>query len=449
MAVTIENQHIGKRYNSTTSRHTNKSAGFDTGFMSQFNQKPVRKRKRNSPSVFNVFGRIDKKENRRGTYQTINKRMDASSGVRRKNANIEKNDDTRKSSGFSIPVPSVATLAVIAGTILIALIALKWEDIDIQMPESYVFQPVTEDMEPRTKGYATASVPDVFHWQNTKPEPNSVTNPSDSAPIDNSNSKNETVNPIIMDDTPEKLLITFQWQSYRVQRGDTVSGIAQKYKISVGAVIASNEISNARRLQEGAILRIPNIDGIPYSIKRGDSLSRIAASFNVPLEVILDVNDIKSDVIRAGDTIFIPGARMNDMDLRLSLGELFVYPVQSRYITSHYGMRKDPISGSLAYHTGIDLRGNTGTTVMASMDGTVSVVSENWLYGKYIILSHSNGYKTLYAHLNSTSVKQGDNVIRGRKIGEVGNTGYSTGAHLHFGIYDKNGKAVNPLDLLH
>jgi len=117
-------------------------------------------------------------------------------------------------------------------------------------------------------------------------------------------------------------------------------------------------------------------------------------------------------------------------------------------LTSNFGMRKDPISGELTFHTGIDLRASTGTTVMASMEGFVSVISENWLYGKHVILSHPNGYKTMYAHLSAVTVKQGDKVAQGRKIGEAGNTGYSTGAHLHFTIYDKNGKLINPLDLL-
>jgi murein DD-endopeptidase MepM/ murein hydrolase activator NlpD len=85
---------------------------------------------------------------------------------------------------------------------------------------------------------------------------------------------------------------------------------------------------------------------------------------------------------------------------------------------------------------------------MASLDGVVSVVGESRLFGRYIILTHSNGYKTLYAHLSSTSVREGDRVTRGRKIGETGNTGYSTGPHLHFAIYDRNNKEVNPLDLL-
>ncbi len=196
------------------------------------------------------------------------------------------------------------------------------------------------------------------------------------------------------------------------------------------------------------MLRIPTIDGIPYRIKSGDSLSKISVNFNIPLEVILDVNDIKSDRIRTGETIFLPGARMDDIDLRKSLGTLFVYPAASKYITSRFGMRKDPINGHLSFHTGIDLRAREGETIMASMEGTVSVTSENRIYGKHIILTHPNGYKSLYAHLRSFSVKQGDKVSQGRKIGESGNTGYSTGAHLHFGIYDKNNKLIDPLDLL-
>jgi murein DD-endopeptidase MepM/ murein hydrolase activator NlpD len=81
------------------------------------------------------------------------------------------------------------------------------------------------------------------------------------------------------------------------------------------------------------------------------------------------------------------------------------------------------------------------------MDGKVSSTGINATYGKFIILSHDNGYQSMYAHLSAFSVKQGDYVNQGGKIGEVGNTGYSTGPHLHFAVY-KNGRAINPLDLL-
>jgi murein DD-endopeptidase MepM/ murein hydrolase activator NlpD len=74
-------------------------------------------------------------------------------------------------------------------------------------------------------------------------------------------------------------------------------------------------------------------------------------------------------------------------------------------------------------------------------------VGLNSVYGKYIIITHSNGLVTWYAHMSVTSVAQGAYVRQGAKIGEVGSTGYSTGPHLHFAVY-KNGKPVNPLELL-
>jgi len=385
--------------------------------MNQFAQRPTYTKKKTPFSLFAFFTRLLRTEHR---YKVRQSQLH----------DREKSPRERKSAGFSFPVPSLATLAVVAATIVIALAALNWEDFSFKTPEIYVFQPAEDSEAGRhTMQYAATGVTNIL--------------PPLQIP------ENEQILPeAVVEDNPHGSLVTFEWQNYKVKRGDSVSAIAQKFGISVGAIIASNEISNARRLQEGASLRIPNIDGIPYKTKNGDSLSKISASFNVPLEVILDINDIKSDTIRVGETIFIPGARMNDIDLRLSLGELFTYPLHRNVITSHFGMRKDPKNGNLSFHGGLDLRANTGTTVIAALDGVVSVVSENWLYGKYIIITHSNGYKTLYGHLNAYSVKQGDRVARGRKIGESGNTGYSTGPHLHFGIYDRNNRMINPLELL-
>ncbi|MDR2731326.1 MAG: peptidoglycan DD-metalloendopeptidase family protein [Treponema sp.] len=410
MAAIIEKQHIAKRRKKHSFKPINKSAGFNPGFMSHFNQSAVRSKPDKA-----------QKEKPQERPRLFPKRTSRLSGVK-----------TKSSSGFSFSVPLLPTLAVIAGTVVISLAALNWEDIIVGLPRNTVYKPEADTgAERHTMMYAATGITNIMPSQNFITE----------------NEKAPEAEKTAVSNAPNDL-ITFEWQQYRVKRGDSVSAIAQKFGVSVGAIIASNEIRNARTLQEGALLRIPNIDGIPYQIKKGDSLSKIAVSFSVPLEVILDVNDIKSDVLKAGETLFIPGARMNDMDLRLSLGELFIYPVQSKYITSNYGMRKDPISGGLNFHTGLDLRADIGTTVVAALDGVVSVTAENWLYGRHIIISHDNGYKTLYGHLNSFSVKQGERVARGKKIGESGNTGYSTGPHLHFTIYDKNNKLVNPLDLL-
>jgi murein DD-endopeptidase MepM/ murein hydrolase activator NlpD len=246
---------------------------------------------------------------------------------------------------------------------------------------------------------------------------------------------------------PLDLTDSFRWESYTVRSGDSVSKIAAAYSVSMDAIIASNNITNARRLREGASLRIPNMDGIPYTVRKGDSLSGISATMDVPLEVILDANNIESEIINTGMTLFIPGARMRGEDLRQALGDLFIYPIRGR-LTSPFGWRSDPISGNRRFHAAIDLAAPTGTPIKAAMDGRVSTVGYNSVYGKYIIISHGNGFQTWYAHMSVTSVAQGASVRQGARIGEVGSTGYSTGPHLHFAVY-KNGKPVNPLEVLH
>jgi murein DD-endopeptidase MepM/ murein hydrolase activator NlpD len=188
------------------------------------------------------------------------------------------------------------------------------------------------------------------------------------------------------------------------------------------------------------------MNGIPYTVKAGDSLSSISASSSVPLRVIVDVNNLESDVINPGMNLFLPGATMPQEDIRLALGESFIYPVRG-ILSSPYGWRIDPIANVERFHSAIDLAAPQGTPVRATIDGKVSRVAVNSVYGRYIILTHQDGYQSLYAHLSAVSVKLGDKVARGAKIGEVGTTGYSTGPHLHFSVF-KNNKPINPLEVL-
>ncbi|MDR3174111.1 MAG: M23 family metallopeptidase, partial [Treponema sp.] len=248
------------------------------------------------------------------------------------------------------------------------------------------------------------------------------------------------------EEIPLDLTETFNWKEYKVKKGDTLSEIARAQGLSLGTLIACNNITNARRLREGEVLRVPNMDGIPYTVKAGDSLSGISVSSGVPLSVILDVNDLESDVIGPGASLFLPGVRMPQEEIRLALGEAFIYPLRG-VLSSSYGWRIDPIAKVERFHSAIDLAAPLGTPVKAAMDGKVSRVAVNSVYGIYVILTHPGGYQSLYAHLSTASVKQGASVIQGVKIGEVGSTGYSTGAHLHFGVF-KNNKAINPLEVL-
>lgn len=123
----------------------------------------------------------------------------------------------------------------------------------------------------------------------------------------------------------------------------------------------------------------------------------------------------------------------------------YTWPVPaSNLVTSPYGNRVHPISGQTRFHAGIDIGAGTGSAVVAADSGTVSVATNGGGYGNYIMIYHSNGNYTLYAHLHSMSVSVGQSVTKGQTIGGVGSTGYSTGPHLHFEVR-VNGGTVNPL----
>lgn len=116
-------------------------------------------------------------------------------------------------------------------------------------------------------------------------------------------------------------------------------------------------------------------------------------------------------------------------------------------ISSKFGNRTDPLRKKKAFHPGIDFRGNTGDEIRATGDAIVEKASRNKVMGRYIILSHGNGFETIYAHMHKTLVSKGDKVTRGQVIGQIGNTGRSTGSHLHYGI-KYNGKSINPMKYL-
>lgn len=127
----------------------------------------------------------------------------------------------------------------------------------------------------------------------------------------------------------------------------------------------------------------------------------------------------------------------------LSYGGGDNYGVTRGRLSSGYGYRTHPISGVKTFHNGIDIAAPTGTGVYAYASGTVIAVSQDNTLGKYIAIDHGNGLVTRYLHLSKFNVNKGDKVGTGDRIGSVGNTGYSTGSHLHFEVL-KNGSYQNP-----
>lgn len=112
-------------------------------------------------------------------------------------------------------------------------------------------------------------------------------------------------------------------------------------------------------------------------------------------------------------------------------------------LSSNFGNRTHPITGVRTFHAGIDIAAPTGTSVYAYADGTVIAAGWHNSYGKYIMISHGAGLVTVYMHLSSFAVDNGDKIRVGAKIGNVGNTGFSTGPHLHFEVR-VNGSAKSP-----
>jgi murein DD-endopeptidase MepM/ murein hydrolase activator NlpD len=241
---------------------------------------------------------------------------------------------------------------------------------------------------------------------------------------------------------PQMLL----YSAYKVESGDTISAIAMNFGLSQDTLLSLNNIRNSRSLQIGQILKIPNQDGILYRVKAGETLLGIAGKYEVKAPLIQTVNELFSERINTGSTLFIPGAQLDQAELQEINGDLFIWPVWG-YITSPYGYRPSPFTGVRQFHSGLDIGSPMGTPVRAAMAGRISAVGYNETNGNYIVITHHSGYRTLYAHLSFVRVKSGTYVRTGDRIGDVGSTGQSTGPHLHFTVY-KNGLTVNPRVLM-
>jgi murein DD-endopeptidase MepM/ murein hydrolase activator NlpD len=117
------------------------------------------------------------------------------------------------------------------------------------------------------------------------------------------------------------------------------------------------------------------------------------------------------------------------------------------WLTSRFGPRISPFTGMRQFHSGIDIAGARGTEIVAPADGRVEFVGAKGPLGQTVMIDHGFGIRTHYGHNDSILVKRGDRVARGQVISRLGNSGRSTGPHLHYSV-EVNGKAVDPIDYI-
>lgn len=177
--------------------------------------------------------------------------------------------------------------------------------------------------------------------------------------------------------------------------------------------------------------------------KKSRIIESILSSVGVDIEVqVSNANSggpFTSSSARTRDELILRTDRYLDAIQNVPLGA----PIPG-VITSTFGQRIDPINGRQAFHQGVDIRGPLGSDVKATAEGTVTVQNYDKVNGRYIVLDHGNGFRTKYGHLKKSLVQKGDTVERGQLIGLVGNSGRSTGPHVHYEIHYGD-RIVNPI----
>lgn len=238
------------------------------------------------------------------------------------------------------------------------------------------------------------------------------------------------------------LPVAVKYSSYVVRSGDSLDRIAKRFGLRQDTIVSTNNLQRSSSIYAGVSLKIPNMNGVQHSVKSGESLLSIAKSYGADVTRIVDANDLVSSSLQRGQKLFIPNARLSSASMQQFYGTTFMWPARGA-ISSPFGYRSNPFTGLRTFHSAIDIVVSVGTRVKAASDGTVADTGYNSVFGNYVILKHSGGYQTMYAHLSSILVHEGSRVSQGGIVGLSGNTGQSTGPHLHFSVF-KNGQALDP-----
>ncbi len=251
---------------------------------------------------------------------------------------------------------------------------------------------------------------------------------------------------------------------YTVQKGDSIYSIASYFGVTPDTIMTYNHMDSIT-VTVGQVLEVPSDSGVMYTVKKGDTLSSVSKKYNVSSEDVTLYNGLFSgDNLAIGDEIFLPGAKgpeitkkktspVTKATAKTTTGKTTYAKGDTSHLNTVAAVNKYstlpkfdylfPAPGSVRTqkmhgNNGVDLAGKLGSPILAAETGVVTVAKTggyNFGYGNYIIIKHSNGSETLYGHLQRVNVSVGQSVSRGEQIANLGNTGNSTGPHLHFEVH--------------
>lgn len=238
--------------------------------------------------------------------------------------------------------------------------------------------------------------------------------------------------------------------NYLIQKGDTLSSLADKFGISINTIKWVNNLKGDN-LVVGSEIKIPPVTGIVQKVNPGDTVYSLAKYYKTDAQKIVnfpfnDFADLDTFALSVGQTLIIPDGVMPEAP---AIAKIMPVP----QLAGGTGELSWPVGGNITqwpvwYHLALDIADSSAPGIAAAAPGQVILAErQRYNYGWHVIIDHGGGLTTLYAHLSDIYVEVGQNISKGQIIGKMGSTGRSTGIHLHFEVR-KNGVAVNPLPFL-
>ncbi len=246
---------------------------------------------------------------------------------------------------------------------------------------------------------------------------------------------------VIKGGKPVTELPNLRFYRYRVKKDDTFWAILSATGQDMDTLISVNGLSSPSDVRPGMTIFIPNMRGVILASRDKRRLHTMSREQRIGIDYVRQAN--RSDRLDR-DYIFVPCGQLTQLERSLFLGTAFLHPLKEGKLSSGFGMRRNPFDHSHSqFHAGIDISCPVRSPVRAARKGTVVFTGYKGGYGKLVIVKHEHGYYTYYGHLHAFRAKVGQVVNAGQIIALSGNTGRTTGPHLHFETRRGN-RPVNP-----